>query len=98
VPPSKTDQLSSGSEWLHEIKHNGLRVIARKNAGQVNLYSRRSNDLTYRFPLIVETLARLHARSASSMERRLPVMMRGSLRSIRLRRDRSMVTISDAVP
>jgi bifunctional non-homologous end joining protein LigD len=61
--PSKTDKLPSGSEWLHEIKHDGFRVIARKNAAQVKLYSRPGNDLTYRFPLIVETLARLRSRS-----------------------------------
>jgi bifunctional non-homologous end joining protein LigD len=61
--PSKTDQLPSGSEWLHEIKHDGFRVIARKTAAQVRLYSRPGNDLTYRFPLIVETLARLRSRS-----------------------------------
>jgi bifunctional non-homologous end joining protein LigD len=61
--PTKTDILPSGSEWLHEIKHDGLRVIARKKGAQVRLYSRPGNDLTYRFPLIVETLARLRSRS-----------------------------------
>src|SRR5215471_17777659 len=60
---TKTDRLPSNSEWLHEIKHDGFRVIARKNGGQVRLYSRPGNDLTYRFPLIVETLARLRSRS-----------------------------------
>jgi bifunctional non-homologous end joining protein LigD len=61
--PTKTDKLPSGSEWLHEIKHDGFRVIARKKGPQVRLYSRPGNDLTYRFPLIVETLARLRSRS-----------------------------------
>ena len=61
--PTKTDKLPSGSEWLHEIKHDGFRVIARKNGAQVRLYSRPGNDPTYRFPLIVETLARLRSRS-----------------------------------
>jgi bifunctional non-homologous end joining protein LigD len=61
--PSKADKLPSGSEWLHEIKHDGFRVIARKKAAQVRLYSRPGNDLTYRFPLMVETLARLRSRS-----------------------------------
>ena len=61
--PTETDNLPSGSEWLHEIKHDGFRVIARKNAAQVKLYSRPGNDLTFRFPLIVETLARLRSRS-----------------------------------
>jgi len=61
--PTKTDKLPSGSEWLHEIKHDGFRVIARKTGVQVRLYSRHRSDLTYRFPLIVETLSRLHSRS-----------------------------------
>ena len=61
--PIKTDTLPSGGQWLHEIKHDGFRVIARKNGAQVRLYSRPGNDLTHRFPLIVETLARLRSRS-----------------------------------
>src|SRR5262249_27190649 len=61
--PTKTDRLPSGGEWLHEIKHDGFRVVARKNGAQVRLYSRHRSDLTYRFPLIVETLSRLHSRS-----------------------------------
>jgi ATP-dependent DNA ligase len=61
--PTKTDKLPSGSQWLHEIKHDGFRVIARKDGDRVRLYSRPGNDLTYRFPLIVEALARLSSRS-----------------------------------
>src|SRR5262245_42356557 len=61
--PTKTDKLPSGSQWLHEIKHDGFRLIARKTGAQVRLYSRPGNDLTRRFPLIVETLARLRSRS-----------------------------------
>jgi bifunctional non-homologous end joining protein LigD len=53
----------SGAEWLHEIKHDGFRVIARKDANRVKLYSRPGNDLTDRFPLIVEALAKLRSRS-----------------------------------
>src|SRR5436189_847810 len=44
--PTKTDRLPSGTEWLHEIKHDGFRVIARKTGVQVRLYSRHGNDLT----------------------------------------------------
>jgi ATP-dependent DNA ligase len=42
---------------LHEIKHDGFRVIARKDGPRVKLYSRPGNDLTERFPLIVEAAA-----------------------------------------
>jgi bifunctional non-homologous end joining protein LigD len=61
--PTKAERLPSGGEWLHEIKHDGFRVIARKHGQRVKLYSRPGNDLTYRFPLIVETLSCLRLRS-----------------------------------
>ena len=38
-------------------------MIARKEGKRVKLYSRSGNDLTHRFPLIVEALARLPSRS-----------------------------------
>ena len=50
-------------QWLHEIKHDGFRIIARKDGDRVRLYSRPGNDMTRRFPLIVEALARLRSRS-----------------------------------
>jgi bifunctional non-homologous end joining protein LigD len=61
--PIKAETLPSGGLWLHEIKHDGFRIIARKDGERVRLYSRPGNDLTRRFPLIVETLARLRSRS-----------------------------------
>ena len=61
--PTKAPRPPSGALWLHEIKHDGFRVIARKDGARVKLYSRPGNDLTDRFPLIVEALARLRSRS-----------------------------------
>jgi bifunctional non-homologous end joining protein LigD len=61
--PTKAPQPPSGDTWVHEIKHDGFRVIARKAGDRVRLYSRPGNDLTYRFPLIVEALTRLRSRS-----------------------------------
>jgi bifunctional non-homologous end joining protein LigD len=61
--PIKTTKLPYVGQWLHEIKHDGFRVIARKDGPRVRLYSRPGNDLTHRFPLIVDTLARLRSRS-----------------------------------
>jgi bifunctional non-homologous end joining protein LigD len=55
--PSKPSNRPSGERWLHEIKHDGFRVIARKDGPRVKLYSRPGNDLK-RFPLVVEALAR----------------------------------------
>jgi bifunctional non-homologous end joining protein LigD len=61
--PTKASTPPSGALWLHEIKHDGFRVIARKDGTKVRLYSRPGNDLTYRFPLIAETVAGLPSRS-----------------------------------
>jgi ATP-dependent DNA ligase len=44
--PTKTDKLPSGDLWLHEIKHDGFRLIARKDSDRVRFYSRPGNDLT----------------------------------------------------
>jgi hypothetical protein len=43
--PTKTDKLPIGRKWLHEIKHDGFRVIARKDGNRIRLYSRPCNDL-----------------------------------------------------
>jgi ATP-dependent DNA ligase len=57
--PTKAHTLPSGGLWLHEIKHDGFRIIARKDGERVRLYSRPGNDFTRRFPLIVEALERV---------------------------------------
>ena len=51
--PTSAAQPPSGALWLHEIKHDGFRVIARKEGKRVKLYSRPGNDLTGRFPQII---------------------------------------------
>jgi hypothetical protein len=50
--PTKTDKLPSGGRWPHEIKHDGFRVIARKDGPRVRLYSRPGNDLTADVPAV----------------------------------------------
>jgi len=49
----------SGELWLHEIKLDGIRIIARNDGQRVTLYSRSGDDLSGRYPLIVEAMARL---------------------------------------
>ena len=61
--PTKAPRPPTGEIWLHEIKHDGFRVIARKDGARVRLYSRPGNDLTDRFPLVAEALAGLRSRS-----------------------------------
>jgi bifunctional non-homologous end joining protein LigD len=58
VPPS-------GPGWLHEIKHDGYRLMARLEGGRVRLFTRRGHDWSDRYPRISEALASLRARSAT---------------------------------
>jgi bifunctional non-homologous end joining protein LigD len=57
--PMMAPRPPSGPFWLHEIKHDGFRIIARNESRRVRLYDRLGNDLTQRFPLIVAAMARL---------------------------------------
>jgi bifunctional non-homologous end joining protein LigD len=53
----------SGSGWLHEIKHDGFRILARRDSADVRLITRHGNDFTERFPLVASAVAALPARS-----------------------------------
>jgi bifunctional non-homologous end joining protein LigD len=57
--PMMAPRPPSGAFWLHEIKYDGVRVIARKDSKRVRLYDRLGGDLTQRFPLIAEAMVRL---------------------------------------
>jgi ATP-dependent DNA ligase len=46
-----------------EIKHDGFRLLARRDAKGVRLYTRNGNDFTARFPLIVAAVTTLPTRS-----------------------------------
>jgi bifunctional non-homologous end joining protein LigD len=40
-----------GPSWIHEIKHDGYRIMAERDHGSVRLYSRNGYDFAERFPL-----------------------------------------------
>jgi ATP-dependent DNA ligase len=63
VPPHKSPESAFQAAVASRNQADGFRVIARKDGKRVRLYSRPGNDLTYRFPLIVESVARLRPRS-----------------------------------
>jgi bifunctional non-homologous end joining protein LigD len=67
----KAPKPPSGALWLHEIKHDGFRVIARKDGPRVKLYSRPGNDLTDRFSLIVERRTSVFTTAWNGMGRRV---------------------------
>jgi bifunctional non-homologous end joining protein LigD len=54
-----------GPQWLHEIKHDGYRLIARKQGERVRLFTRRGYDWSDRYPRIVAAVAALRASRAT---------------------------------
>jgi len=55
--PSPAERPPAGSDWIHEIKHDGFRLLARRGAAGVRLFTRNGYNWTERFPLIVEALS-----------------------------------------
>ena len=59
--PSPVERPPAGADWIHEIKHDGFRLVARRGAERVRLFTRNGNDWSERFPLIVEALNAIKA-------------------------------------
>jgi DNA ligase D-like protein (predicted ligase) len=51
--------LPKGEEWLYEVKFDGYRCLAGRDANDVTLWSRRGNLFTKQFPLIAQACERL---------------------------------------
>ena len=54
-----------GRDWVHEIKHDGYRLMVRRQGARVRLFTRRGFDWSHRFPLIVEAAGSLRVSSIS---------------------------------
>jgi bifunctional non-homologous end joining protein LigD len=61
--PRPTKAPPAGPDWIHEIKHDGYRIIAERNHGSVRLYTRNGYDFAERFPLAAAALRKLSVRS-----------------------------------
>jgi ATP-dependent DNA ligase len=61
--PSPADKPPSGSNWIHEIKHDGFRLMAGRDPVGIRLVTRQGNDWTTRYPLVVEAVNHLKVRS-----------------------------------
>ena len=56
--PSPADQPPTGSGWVHEIKHDGFRLMARRDPVGIRLLTRNGHDWSQRNRLIVEAVDR----------------------------------------
>jgi bifunctional non-homologous end joining protein LigD len=61
---SLVGEAPAGADWIHEIKFDGYRVVARLEGGEARLFTRNGHDWTERFGEIAADLARLPVRAA----------------------------------
>jgi ATP dependent DNA ligase domain len=61
--PSPAAKPPAGGRWLYEIKHDGFRMMVRRDPAGVRLLTRHGNDWTARFPLIAQAAGALRVRS-----------------------------------
>ncbi|HWX27227.1 MAG TPA: hypothetical protein VNZ53_07285 [Steroidobacteraceae bacterium] len=58
------DAAPDGDQWLHELKYDGYRMMARFDRGSVKLLTRTGLDWTHKYPAIAKAVAALDARAA----------------------------------
>ena len=51
--PTKAAKVPDRPEWIHEIKHDGYRLIVQREGKRVRLFTRNGHDWSDRFPLII---------------------------------------------
>src|SRR5258705_10898255 len=56
--PTRGTTVPTGEDWLHEIKHDGYRLIVQRDGQRVRLFTRNGHDWSGRFPLITEAALR----------------------------------------
>jgi bifunctional non-homologous end joining protein LigD len=56
-------RLAAGPGWIHEIKHDGFRILAHRQGQAIRLLTRNGNDLADRFPLALAAIAALPIKS-----------------------------------
>jgi bifunctional non-homologous end joining protein LigD len=61
--PKVAEKPPASSGWIHEIKHDGFRILAHRQGRAVRLMTRNGNDLAERFPQIVEAILSLSVQS-----------------------------------
>jgi bifunctional non-homologous end joining protein LigD len=52
-----------GPDWVHEIQHDGYRLMVRRDGAGVRLFTRRGHEWTERYPGIASVAGKLRARS-----------------------------------
>jgi bifunctional non-homologous end joining protein LigD len=52
--PTRATRVPASKFWIHEVKHDGYRLIVQRDGKTVRLFSRNGHDLTRRYPWVAE--------------------------------------------
>jgi bifunctional non-homologous end joining protein LigD len=61
--PKPAKAPPAGPGWIHEIKHDGFRILAHRQGRAVRLIARNGNDFADRFPLAASAIEALPIKS-----------------------------------
>ena len=61
--PRPASEPPPGPGWIHEIKHDGFRILAHRRGRSVRLFSRNGHNFADRFPLVAAAIEALPVRS-----------------------------------
>ena len=56
--PTKAAKVPNRPEWIHEVKHDGYRLMVQRDGKRVRLFTRNGHDWSSRYPRIVEAALR----------------------------------------
>jgi bifunctional non-homologous end joining protein LigD len=56
--PTRGTKVPAGPDWIHEIKHDGYRLIVQREGKRVRLLTRNRYDWSDRYRLIVQAALR----------------------------------------
>src|ERR1700722_1824844 len=62
---TRAPQPPSRGRWIHEIKHDGYRLIVRRVGERVSLRTRGGYDWAERYPRIVQSVLKLRVESVA---------------------------------
>jgi ATP-dependent DNA ligase len=65
--PKPAKAPPSGPGWIHEIKHDGFRIIARRDNVGVRLLTRNGHDFSVRFPASTKGWYRVCALTSAAL-------------------------------
>lgn len=64
MEPIQTDEVVRSEQWIHQVKWDGVRMLAYLNEGQVRLWNRKKAERTVQYPELTAELKELPCRSA----------------------------------